>query len=43
MAARQFFMTTYNGIFRGITADVSGANLRIIFPEIQTQGFADNQ
>jgi len=42
MAARQFFMTTYNGIFRGITADVSGANLRIIFPEIQTQGFADN-
>jgi conjugal transfer pilus assembly protein TraD len=42
MAARQFFMTTYNGIFRGITADVSGANLRIIFPEIQTQGFEDN-
>ncbi|MBU0663412.1 MAG: TraM recognition domain-containing protein [Proteobacteria bacterium] len=37
MAPRQFFLTTYSGIYRGITADVSGASLRVIFPEIRPQ------
>ena len=34
MAPRQFFMTTYSGIYRGITSDVSPASLRVIYPEV---------
>lgn len=34
MAPRQFFMTTYSGIYRGITADVPSASLRVIYPEV---------
>jgi len=41
MAPRQFFMTTYSGLYRGITADVSDARLRIIFPEIKPQWTAE--
>ncbi|MDD3813556.1 MAG: TraM recognition domain-containing protein [Desulfocapsaceae bacterium] len=37
LAPRQFFMTTYSGIYRGITADVSTASLKVIFPEIRPQ------
>jgi len=37
MAPRQFFMTSYSGIYRGITADVSDATLRVIFPDIKPQ------
>jgi len=36
MAPRQFFMTSYSGIYRGITAEVSDATLKVIFPEIKT-------
>jgi type IV secretory pathway TraG/TraD family ATPase VirD4 len=41
MAPRQFFMTTYSGLYRGITSDVSDARLRIIFPEIRPQWTAE--
>jgi hypothetical protein len=30
-------MTTYSGIYRGITADVPTADLKVIFPEIRPQ------
>jgi hypothetical protein len=37
LAPRQFFMTTYSGIYRGITTDVSAANIKVIFPQIRPQ------
>jgi hypothetical protein len=42
MAARQFFLTTYAGIYRGITANVSDATLRVIFPDIHIHAHAQN-
>jgi conjugal transfer pilus assembly protein TraD len=41
MAPRQFFMTTYSGIYRGITADVPDASLRVIYPEMVAAGQND--
>jgi hypothetical protein len=37
LSPRQFFMTTYSGIYRGITEDVSAPSLKVIFPEIRPQ------
>ncbi len=35
MAPRQFFLTTYSGIYRGITADIADPTLKVIFPDIK--------
>ena len=36
MDPRQFFLTTYSGMFRGITADVEDSAIKVIFPDIGT-------
>ncbi len=36
LAPRQFFLTTYSGIYRGITDDVADANIRVKFPDFKT-------
>lgn len=35
MAPRELYMTTYSGVYKGITADVSDCTLEVIFPEVQ--------
>ncbi len=42
MDPRQFFLTTYSGMFRGVTADVVDSTIKVIFPEIGTQNFNGN-
>jgi len=37
MAARQFFLTSYSGVFRGVTADISQATVKVIFPDIHDE------
>ena len=37
MDPRQFFLTTYSGMFRGVTADVADSAIKVIFPDIGTQ------
>lgn len=37
MAARQFFLTSYSGVYRGVTADTSDATIKVIFPDIDDQ------
>jgi len=37
MDARQFFLTSYSGVFRGVTADTSQATLKVIFPDIHDE------
>lgn len=37
MAARQFFLTSYSGVYRGITADSSDATIKVIFPDIDDE------
>jgi DNA helicase HerA-like ATPase len=34
MAARQFFLTSYSGVYRGVTSEVYAATLKVIFPDI---------
>lgn len=34
LSARQFFMTTYSGVYRGITKDVTDATIRVIYPDV---------
>jgi hypothetical protein len=34
MEARQFFLTTYSGVFRGVTSDVSDSTLKVVFPDV---------
>ncbi len=34
MAARQFFLTTYSGVYRGVTRDVSDATIKVVFPDV---------
>ena len=34
MDPRQFFLTTYSGMFRGVTADVADSAIKVIFPDI---------
>lgn len=34
LAPRQFFLTTYSGVFRGVTKDVSDASIRVLFPDV---------
>ncbi len=34
MDPRQFFLTTYSGMFRGVTADVAGSTIKVVFPDI---------
>ena len=31
---RQFFLTTYSGVYRGRTKDVSDASIKVVFPDI---------
>ncbi|SHO53470.1 type IV secretory system conjugative DNA transfer family protein [Desulfopila aestuarii] len=35
LAPRQFFLTTYSGVYRGVTKDVSDASIKVIFPDIK--------
>ncbi len=42
MDPRQFFLTTYSGMFRGVTADVVDSTIKVIFPEIGTQNINGN-
>ena len=37
MAPRQFFMTSYSGVYRGITTDVSEATVKVVFPDINNE------
>lgn len=37
MAPRQFFMTSYSGVYRGITTDVSETTVKVIFPDINNE------
>lgn len=34
LAPRQFFLTTYGGVYRGVTKDVSEASIKVVFPDI---------
>lgn len=34
MAARQFFLTTYSGMYRGVTTDVADSSVKVIFPDV---------
>ncbi len=34
MDPRQFFLTTYSGMFRGVTSDVADSAIKVIFPDI---------
>lgn len=34
LAPRQFFLTTYSGVYRGVTKQVSDASIKVIFPDI---------
>ncbi|MBM9514253.1 type IV secretory system conjugative DNA transfer family protein [Desulfogranum marinum] len=34
LAPRQFFFTTYSGIYRGVTKNVSDASIKVVFPDI---------
>jgi len=45
MSPRQFYLTTYSGIYQGVTDDVADATLHIIFPDLkqQTTGGPDEQ
>jgi len=36
MDPRQFFLTTYSGMFRGITANVEDSAIKVIFPDVGT-------
>ncbi len=36
MAPRQFFLTTYSGMYRGITSDVANSKVKVVFPDIET-------
>ena len=36
LSPRQFFLTTYSGMFRGVTADVKDSLIKVIFPDIGT-------
>jgi len=35
MAARQFFLTTYSGMYRGVTADVHDSKVKVVFPDVR--------
>lgn len=35
LAPRQFFLTTYSGVYRGVTRDVSEASIKVVFPDVQ--------
>ena len=34
MAARELFLITYSGIYRGLTAEVAESRLKVIFPDL---------
>ena len=34
---RQFFLTTYSGMFRGVTTEVADSAIKVIFPEVGIQ------
>ena len=34
MAPRQFFLTSYSGVYRGITNNVSDSTVKVIFPDV---------
>lgn len=34
LGPRQFFLTTYSGVYRGVTRDVSDASIKVIFPDV---------
>lgn len=35
LGPRQFFLTTYSGVYRGVTRDVSDASIKVIFPDVR--------
>ncbi|HID70377.1 MAG TPA: conjugal transfer protein TraG, partial [Desulfobacterales bacterium] len=37
MDPRQFFLTTYSGMFRGITTEVTDTAVKVVFPEVGMQ------
>ena len=37
MAARQFFLTSYSGVYRGVTSEVLAATLKVVFPDINKE------
>jgi len=37
MDPRQFFLTTYSGMFRGITTEVADTAVKVVFPEVGMQ------
>ena len=37
MAPRQIFLTTYSGMFRGITTEVADTAIKVVFPEVGIQ------
>jgi len=42
MDPRQFFLTTYSGMFRGVTADVTDSSIKVIFPDVGTHSMTEN-
>ena len=42
MAARQFFLTTYSGVFRGVTAEASETTIKVIFPDIHDKAVGNS-
>ncbi len=41
MAPRQFFLTSYSGIYRGVTADVSNSTIKVVFPNITKEAHGE--
>ncbi|BCO09315.1 conjugal transfer protein TraG [Desulfolithobacter dissulfuricans] len=35
MAPRELFLTTYSGIYKGISADVADSTIRVVFPDVK--------
>lgn len=40
MATRQFFLTTYSGVFRGVTREVADSLVKVVFPDVGAQSKA---
>ena len=43
MDPRQFFLTTYSGMFRGVTAEVADSKVKVIFPGFTTNVMGEDK
>ena len=43
MAARELFLITYSGIYKGLTAEVAESRLKVIFPDLAGETIIKNK